>query len=110
MNLLFVCSHNQLRSPTAEVIFSSGLHKAKSAGTSPSAKFKVSQKLLNWADLIFVMEQKHKEIIRQQLGQEYDQRIIVLDIPDAYSFMDPELVELLKTSVEPYLEDSSNPL
>lgn len=60
MNILFVCSRNQWRSPTAETIYknTSGLF-VKSAGTEPSAKIRINYKHILWADLIFVMEKKH---------------------------------------------------
>lgn len=105
MNLLFVCSRNQWRSPTAEEIFkNSQEHQAKSAGTEPSARIKITEKLINWADIIFVMEKKHKERINQRFAAVVDEKeLIVLDIPDEYQFMDEELVDLIKLSVSQYL-------
>lgn len=105
MNLLFVCSRNQWRSPTAEEIFkNSQEHQEKSAGTEPSARIKITEKLINWADIIFVMEKKHKDRINQRFASVVDEKeLIVLDIPDEYQFMDEELVDLIKLSVSPYL-------
>jgi predicted protein tyrosine phosphatase len=105
MNLLFVCSRNQWRSPTAEAIFkNSQEHQAKSAGTEATARIKITEKLINWADIIFVMEKKHKDRIEQRFASIIDEKeIIILDIPDEYQFMDEELVDLLKTSISPYL-------
>nr|WP_299415575.1 protein tyrosine phosphatase [uncultured Emticicia sp.] len=105
MNLLFVCSRNQWRSPTAEEIFkNSQEHQAKSAGTEPSARIKLTEKLINWADIIFVMEKKHKDRIEQRFATVVDEKeLIVLDIPDEYQFMDEELVDLIKLSVSAYL-------
>jgi len=105
MNLLFICSRNQWRSPTAEVIFKNyANHQAKSAGTEPSARIKINEKLLLWADIVFVMEKKHKQRIQQKFSYLVnDKQIIVLDIPDEYQFMDEELVLSLKTAVLPYL-------
>lgn len=105
MNLLFVCSRNQWRSPTAEEIFkNSQEHQAKSAGTEPSARIKITEKLINWADIIFVMEKKHKDRINQRFASVVDEKeLIVLDILDEYQFMDEELVDLIKLSVSPYL-------
>jgi predicted protein tyrosine phosphatase len=57
MNILFVCSRNQWRSRTAETIFKDHQgHNVRSAGTEKDARVKVSEKLIHWADLIFVME------------------------------------------------------
>ena len=60
--LLFVYIRNQWRSPIAENIWrrSEGL-SVRSAGTSPKARRTVSALDLHWADVIFVMEQKHKK-------------------------------------------------
>jgi predicted protein tyrosine phosphatase len=62
MNILFVCSRNKWRSPTAETIYKGRQdHKVQSAGTEPSAKIRVSSKHILWADIIFTMEKKHKQ-------------------------------------------------
>lgn len=105
MNILFVCSRNEWRSPTAETIFKNHeVINAKSAGTSPSARIKINQKHIDWAELIFVMEKKHRQLITQRFGSSFDgQKIIVLDIPDDYQYMDEELIEELQTKVAPYL-------
>lgn len=106
MNLLFICSRNQWRSPTAENIFNDQFYCAKSAGTSKSARIKVNEKLINWADIIFVMEKKH----RQRLLEKYEGLLtnktpIVLDISDNYQYMDEELINALKVSVQPHLDN-----
>jgi predicted protein tyrosine phosphatase len=104
MNLLFVCSRNQWRSPTAEAIYKNHPdHEVRSAGTEPSARVRVTAKLIEWADLILVMEKRHAQRLLDRFPHEmahkdYD----VLDIPDDYGFMDPELVEMIEISVEPY--------
>lgn len=105
MNLLFVCSRNQWRSLTAEAIFKNHAnHQAKSAGTEPSARVKLTEKLLFCADIVFVMEKKHRQRIQQKFPYLVNEKeIIVLDIPDEYQFMDDELVLSLKTAVLPYL-------
>jgi predicted protein tyrosine phosphatase len=107
MNVLFICSRNQWRSPTAEKIFQGYLnHHYRSAGTSESARIKISAKLMEWADLIFVMEKKHKQQLIARFGTAArDKDILVLDIPDDYGFMDEELIETLKESVAPYLSE-----
>lgn len=105
MNILFVCSQNQWRSRTAEDIFkNNGRHQIRSAGTSNMARIKISQKLIDWASVIFVMEKKHKSRILERFTVlDADERIIVLDIPDEYPYMNPELIEELKTVVPHYL-------
>ncbi|MEO0948505.1 MAG: phosphotyrosine protein phosphatase, partial [Cyanobacteria bacterium J06641_5] len=60
VNVLFVCSMNKWRSPTAEKIYKNKpLVKVRSAGTSSKAKHHVSHEDLKWADLILAMELKH---------------------------------------------------
>lgn len=106
MNILFVCSRNKWRSLTAETIFKSNQdHHVKSAGTENEARIKVTEKLIHWADLIFVMEKRHKERLKDKFGALVDDKeIVTLDIQDNYEYMDAELIEILKTSVSPYLE------
>lgn len=101
LNVLFVCSRNQWRSPTAERVWrSSPVLSVRSAGTSPNAKRHVSEADLRWAETIFVMEEKHKARLLAEWGRVVEHKPIhVLDIPDEYKFMDPELVEELKRSV-----------
>ena len=76
----------------------------RSAGTEESARIKLNASLLNWADIVFVMEKHHKEKINQRFPDVQTQKqIIVLEIPDVYKFMDSELVEEIKISVAAYI-------
>jgi predicted protein tyrosine phosphatase len=105
MNILFICSRNIWRSPTAEAIYKShpGIN-VRSAGTEPSARIKLSSKNIIWADLIFVMEKRHKlRMVEKFPSETEDKQIIILDIPDEYKFMDPELIEDIKTKVDQYI-------
>lgn len=101
LKVLFVCSRNQWRSPTAERVWrSSPKLSVRSAGTSPNAKRQVTEADLRWADSIFVMEEKHKARLMAEWGRVVEHKPVhVLGIPDEYKFMDPELVEELKDSV-----------
>jgi predicted protein tyrosine phosphatase len=104
--VLFVCSRNQWRSPTAEAMFKgSQTVDARSAGTSPKARVRISDKHVRWADLIFAMEKHHCRQIIERLGDQLDgKRIIVLHIPDEYQFMDTALIALLRDKLAEYLE------
>lgn len=99
--VLFVCSKNQWRSPTAEQVWRR--HPAlsvRSGGTSPGARHAVSDDDVEWAQVLFVMEEKHKtRLLANFRGQLKDKPIHVLDIPDEYKYMDPELVEQLQVAV-----------
>jgi predicted protein tyrosine phosphatase len=106
VNILFVCSRNQWRSPTAEKVFARypGV-SVRSAGTSPNARRHISVEDVRWADLILVMEEKHKSrLVAEFTRFALDKRIHVLDISDNYKYMDAELVQQLKDAVEPLLE------
>jgi predicted protein tyrosine phosphatase len=104
-NLLFICSKNQWRSPTAELLFKNHpIHSARSAGTSDKARVKVNYKLLDWADVIFVMETKHSRLLKQRFSESLSgKRIITLDIEDNYQLNDPELIDILNASLHDYL-------
>lgn len=105
-NLLFICTKNQLRSLTAEHIFKNkpGL-AVRSAGTSSDARHTVGGSDISWAQLIFVMEKKHAEIIRVKFPrQTQDKEIICLNIPDQFQYMDPDLVAMLEEEVEKTLK------
>lgn len=103
--LLFICSMNRWRSPTAEQIFSSCPDvETASAGLNRNADNPLSGELLDWADLIFVMEKAHKTKLAQSFQPHLrDKRVICLNIPDHYQFMDEKLVALLTTRVTPFL-------
>ena len=106
MNILFICSKNQWRSPTAEQVWRRhpGL-SVRSAGTSPGARHTVTEADIAWADVIFAMEEKHQSRLRADYRDALQGKTIhVLDIPDDYRYMDPELVELLQSSVHSILE------
>jgi predicted protein tyrosine phosphatase len=103
LNILFVCSRNQWRSLTAEKVFRNyaGV-SVKSAGTENAARIRISEKLVKWAHIIFVMEKKHRQRIDERFPS-HDKEVIILDIPDNYEFMDEELIQIIKKSVEPFL-------
>ena len=103
--LLFVCSENKLRSPTAEAVFSEyeGV-EAIGAGTNNDAATPVSGDLVEWADIILVMEAIHRDKISAKYKKLLKgKQLVVLDIPDNYKRMQPELIQLLKTKVSPYV-------
>lgn len=99
--VLFICSRNQWRSPTAEQVWRR--HPAlsvRSAGTSPNARRRVSADDIAWASVVMVMEEKHKARLKAEFPRALAGKTIhVLDIPDDYKYMDPELVEQLELSV-----------
>jgi predicted protein tyrosine phosphatase len=104
-HVLFICSRNRLRSPTAEQVFADwpGIETA-SAGLAPDAESPVTPELLAWADLIFVMEARHRARLSSGFRAHLrGQRVICLDIPDDYAFMEPALIEVLRARVPRHL-------
>jgi predicted protein tyrosine phosphatase len=104
-NVLFVCSQNRLRSPTAEQVFSVREDiEVASAGLDDKCGNPVTPELLEWADLVFVMERAH----RNKLSKRFKpflrtSRVICLDIPDDYDFMAADLIRLLEARVPQFL-------
>jgi len=100
--VLFVCSGNLDRSPTAEALLrgKEGLD-VKSAGTWKNAHTVVSKELIDWADMIFAMEEHHKEVLRE-IDPKSGKKIIVLGVGDNYLKNDPELVNVLKEKLSKY--------
>ncbi len=104
-NILFLCSQNRLRSPTAERVFAGhpGIEVA-SAGTNHDAENPLTHELVAWADLIVVMERTHRNKLqrrfRSALGKAH---VVCLDIPDDYEFMDPGLIRLFKARMARHL-------
>lgn len=103
MRLLFVCSRNRLRSPTAEHVFDALVGvEARSAGVSPDADQPLTADLIGWADLILVMEPIHRARMNRQFGRELrGKRVACLNIPDDFDFLQPALVALLWERVSP---------
>ncbi|WP_284388869.1 low molecular weight protein tyrosine phosphatase family protein [Algimonas ampicilliniresistens] len=104
-NILFVCSRNQWRSPTAERIYrKDDSLNVRSAGVSASAKRRVSERDLIWADIIIAMDASHADRLRSMIRHtKTNAKLHTLDIPDLYQFMDPELINLLKKRIDPIL-------
>jgi len=100
--ILFVCSGNFHRSPTAAKMFQDHEgFEVKSAGTSFGAPNPISAELVQWADKIFVMEEEHRERIVQQYPEAMS-KITVLGIEDNYCRDDPHLKAILKRKLELY--------
>jgi predicted protein tyrosine phosphatase len=100
-----LCSRNQMRSPTAEQVFASwpGIRVA-SAGLDPKCQEPVTPELLNWAEVIFVMERHHRnKLLKQFRASIKNQKIVVLGITDDYEYMDARLVKLFEALVPRHL-------
>jgi len=75
-----------------------------SAGLASDAEEPCSAELVAWADIIFVMERGHRAKLQHRFKAHLKRaRVVCLDIPDDYAFMQPELVALLEKRVGPHL-------
>ena len=104
-NVLLICTQNRIRSPTAEQVFADwpGI-ETQSAGLGNDAGNPVSPELLAWSDVIFVMEMAHRNNLSKKFRPHLaGKRVICLDIPDDYDYMDPALVRLLRAKVPRFL-------
>src|SRR5687768_14471516 len=103
--LLFVCSRNRLRSLTAEKFFQgSPFYQVRSVGTQPDARIVVTEGHVGWADLIFCMEKSHLNRLRRKFPEALDgKRIVCLQIPDDYEYMQPELLDEFRAKLTPYV-------
>ena len=105
MKVLFVCSRNRQRSLTAERVFD-GVdgHEARSAGTEPGARVRVTAGHLGWADLVVAMEKRHVRRLQEKHADALvGKRVVCLHIPDEYELMDRALVERLEAEMAPHL-------
>ena len=104
--ILFICSQNRLRSPTAEQVFANDPNvEAASAGLAPDAEEPLTPDHLEDAELIFVMERSHQRRLTARFARHLKgKKIVCLDIPDDFDFMDAELVALIEARVTPHLK------
>ena len=101
--VLFVCTANVDRSPTAaKLLEDQPGFVTLSAGTWSHASTAVTQDLLDWADVVFVMESRHRDQVMAISGDVLS-KVVVLDVPDVYVRDDPELVALLKLRLAQHL-------
>ena len=103
--ILFICSRNRRRSLTAETIFKTEpAWEVRSAGTEDAARIKITAGQLGWADVVVVMEKRHKERLRQKFPEEFAAKpCVCFFISDDYEFMDAALIELLRERLRPVL-------
>ena len=103
--VLFICRLNRHRSATAERIFCKRKDlEVRSAGTQEDALVRVNARMLEWAEVIFVMDPMQLESLRRMFpSHPVLDRIICLDIPDVFVFLQPKLVELLEERVQKHL-------
>jgi predicted protein tyrosine phosphatase len=106
LRLLFVCRQNRKRSATAERLFSKRADlDVRSAGTAPDALVRVNTNMLDWANVIFIMDDDQRRWLESTfIDHPALSKVVCLDIPDTFTFLQPELVQLLQERVPPHLE------
>lgn len=107
-NILFICTYNLQRSPTAEELINNNpkynkKYRAKSAGISSLSEKLVTKQAIGWSDIIFVMEDIHKKFLLENFPESKHKKIIVLDIPDIYLKNNSELIKILHEKFKKYL-------
>ena len=102
---LFICQFNRRRSATAERVFAKDPRlEVRSAGTSAEAAVHVNERMLDWADVVFVMEDEQaRDLARLFPSHPAIARLVCLQIRDEYHFLDPQLVALLEERSLPHL-------
>ncbi|MCK4836823.1 MAG: protein tyrosine phosphatase, partial [Candidatus Aminicenantes bacterium] len=96
---------NMMSSTTADKIYKDNpMLEVKSAGINIEAFVRIDDQLVDWADIIFVMEKNQKKFIEKKFKTTcLDKKIINLNISDDYYYMDPDLVTILKSTVETHI-------
>ena len=81
---------NQWRSPTAKAIYRDDARvSVLSRGTANAAVRPIRENDLKWADLVLVMEQKHRSrLLAGFPNLTKSLTVYVLDIPDDYGYME----------------------
>ena len=104
--LLFVCSLNQWRSPTAEDLYRDFPgYEAKSAGTESGARVPVTEGLLGWADWIFCMERRHVDRLREKFPDAIrGKRVVCLRIGDDLPYGHPDLIESIRVALSGHVD------
>jgi protein-tyrosine phosphatase len=104
--ILFVCTANVDRSPTAESLYAGDpRYEVLSAGVAPYAVVPIDERILRWADRIFVMNEsqdRHRSRIAERFPN-LDRPVIDLDVEDRWYRGDPELVGVLLERLRPHL-------
>lgn len=105
LRILFICRQNRRRSATAERIFAKDPSlDVRSAGTNPDALVRVNERMLDWADAVFTMDADQQRALQELFASHPAlDRLICLEVPDQYLFLDPELVRLLEERTRPHI-------
>jgi predicted protein tyrosine phosphatase len=92
--LLFVCAANLNRSPSFEHYFKKNLPQfnVKSCGVYYGYPERLNEKLLKWADIVYVMDLSQEMFIANTF-KEYLKKVKVIGVSDQY---DPDSFDLIE--------------
>lgn len=98
--VLFVCSAGILRSATAARIYARK-YNTRAAGSASYALIPVSHELLLWAnEVVFVNEENYRSVCKHFDLGDFRCAVKILNIPDQYEHMHPELIKHLEEQYE----------
>lgn len=96
--VLFVCSAGLLRSATGARLYAKK-YNTRACGSTSYALIPISDNLIVWADeIVFVNEENYLDVTDKYNLEK--KKIVVLDIPDNYSHMAPELIQAFSNQYE----------
>jgi predicted protein tyrosine phosphatase len=108
MKILFICSANIDRSPTAEKTIRESYPdiETKSAGVSRGARVPVSEEHIEWTDVVLCMENYHKRKLQEMFSNILEgKELSYLNIPDYYHYMEPDLIRIIKERFDRWLSE-----
>jgi predicted protein tyrosine phosphatase len=96
-NLLFVCEGNNQRSPTFEIWFKKNRpeYDVKSAGIFYYCHQKLTKELLEWADVVYVMDLNQDMFIARKFP-EFLGKVVVVGCNDDYQRESSRLFKLIE--------------
>lgn len=103
--VLFVCSVGMLRSATAARIYAKKYNTRAAGSDQVEALIPVTSELIAWADEIVFVNQYNRDEVDKTYELEtigLQKKIVVLDIPDDYEHMHPELIKSFKEQYEDF--------
>lgn len=108
VNVLFVCTENLARSPTAALLFRElqgrqSRHEARAVGTAPHAPRRLTTRDLAWAGMVAVMEPRHLDQIRARWPR-HAKKVVILEVEDHFIPSTRELRQTLEPKIRALLE------
>jgi predicted protein tyrosine phosphatase len=97
--VLFVCSAGILRSATGARIYADK-YNTRACGCMSYALIPLSDNLIVWADEIVFVNKENYDFVKNSIDFS-EKNVKVLNIPDMYEHMHPELIKAFEEQYEP---------